>query len=141
MTKKYHENDALPVGDKPDWYRSLKAGAQAIASKQLERTTSNLDAAWSVPAGASHGVFLEVDGGNPLLSAAPNINAEIYLGFRGSVGIIEYMVSSEHDGFPNYQLQLNGKVIYAWDCVAQGETPGALKPPMDQTVSIGWSKL
>ena len=140
-TRAYDDADAIEVPGKPDWFRTLKPGAAVTEQGTLARTTDNLDAKFRAPDGATHGVFFKVVGANPLLSIAPAIDAEITVGLRKGGGGIEYMVDGAHDGFPDYRLSLDGKVVYAHDCVAKGETPGALKPWMDYSVDIGWKAL
>jgi hypothetical protein len=141
ITYAYNEPDSTPVPGKPDWFRALKTGAVAIESKQLVRTEDNLNAVFTSMSGASHAVKFMVIGANPLLSLAPAIDAEVTVGLRKNGTIIEYCVSGAHDGFPNYALEVGGKVVYSWDCVAKGESPNALKPPMDQTATVGWTSL
>jgi len=140
VTKRYDEGDAVAVPTMPDWFRSLRAGAQELESGQLARAPENLNVKFSKIADATHAVEFLVDGKNPLLTA-PAINAEIVVGLRKAASGIEYIVKGEHDGFPNYTIVINGKSVYGWECVANGETPFALSPPMDQTVDSGWKKL
>lgn len=140
-TKRYGEADALPVAGKPDWYRSLRSGAQPTASEALERKPGNLDVTFAQMPSATHAVAFFVAGANPLLMVGPKIDAEITVGLRKGAGGIEYAVNGGHDGFPNYTLAINGKTVYAWDCVAKGEGPFALAAPMDQTVKIDWQAL
>lgn len=141
VTRSYADSDALPAPGKPDWYRSLRAGAQPKASKALDRKPENLDVKFAQMSGATHAVEFTVAGANPLLTVAPTIDAVISVGLRKAAGGIEYAVKGNHDGFPNYTLAINGKAVHAWDCVAKGESPFALAPPMDQTVDIGWRAL
>ena len=141
ITKGYDDEDALPVSGKPDWFRSLKSGAEVLEEKRLERTVDNLNATFATPDGATHGVLFTVVGANPLIALAPAIDAEITVGLRMTKGGIEYMVSGGHDGFPSYKLALNRAEVYKHDCVLKGESPSALKPPMDYSVDIGWKLL
>jgi len=140
-THEYEDDDAVQVGGKPDWYRSLKVGATAVNTKRLKRTVDNLNTSFATPDGATHGVFFKVVGANPLLSLAPAIDAEITVGFRKSGSHIQFMISGKHDGFPNYSLTLNEAEVYSHDCVAKNETPSALKPWMDYSVNKGWTSL
>jgi hypothetical protein len=141
MTHQYNEADAPTVAGKPDWFRSLQAGAQPVDGKTLARTPDNLNVEFVHLQGATHAVKFTVVGANPMLTIAPAIDAEIVVGLRKSGGGIQFAVKGEHDGFPNYTLVLNGRQVYAWDCVAKGESPAALGPPMDQSVDIAWQDL
>lgn len=136
-THRYRDEDTALVAGKPDWYRSLTAGAQATENGQLQRTVDNLNASFVELPDASHAVRFWVVGANPLLNA-PAIDADITVGLRHRPGGFQYRVSGAHDGFPNYSISINGLAIYEWDCVLNGETPGALAPPMDRNVNLAW---
>ena len=137
----YADEDALAVPGKPDWYRSLRPGANPTGTATLQRTSENLNVEFAQMEGATHAVLFTVAGPNPLLVGAPAIDAVITVGLRKVAGGVQFAVKGDHDGFPNYTLQINGKTMYVWDAVAQGGTPLALSPPMDQSVNIGWTDL
>ncbi|EJL23950.1 DUF3238 domain-containing protein [Novosphingobium sp. AP12] len=140
-THAYEDGDAPIVAGKPDWFRNLNAGAKPTESEQLARTPANLNAEFVAFAGASHAVKFWVVGANPLLALAPAIDADIIVGLRKAGTKVQFAVSGAHDGFPNYTLSIGGKTVYSWDCVTHGETPSALKPPMDQSISLDWQDL
>ena len=64
---------------------------------------------------------------------APAIDWEIYVKLK--IDILtkkpEMRISATHDGFPAYELYLNGKLIYSYDPVLAGASPLNLFPPMD----------
>jgi len=140
-TYKYKDSDALAVTNKPDWYCTLRSGATPIDSGTLERDEANLNVQFAQMDDATHAVKFTVVGANPLLALAPAIDADIVVGLRKAADRIQFAVTGKHDGFPNFTLQINGKTVYAWDCVANGEDPSALGPPMDQSVDTGWTTL
>lgn len=140
VTRSYSEADGDLVSGKPEWFRKLRSGAPVLKEERLERTPSNLDAKFVVPSGGTHGVMFNVVGANPLLSA-PAIDADITVGLRRTSEAIQYMVSGEHDGFPCYSISINDQEIYLHDCVHKGESPSALKPPMDYRCGIAWRSL
>jgi hypothetical protein len=140
-THRYADADALTIAGQPDWFRRLKTGAQPSATATLERTAENLSVSFATLPGATHAVEILVKGGNPLLTGSPAIDAQLTVGLRKTSGAIEYCVVGEHDGFPNYNLQLNSKSVYAWDALQHGETPLALGGLVDVDVDIGWRKL
>lgn len=140
-THEYENADASTVDGKPDWFRSLRAGARPTQSATLQRNAENLDVQFVQLAGATHAVKFYANGGNPLLPpATPDIDATITVGLRKVVGGIEFSVAGTHDGFPNYVLQINGKPVYEWDAVAKGKTPGDLAL-FSETVQIAWRRL
>ena len=140
-THSYKNDQALSVSGKPDWYRKLAAGAEPLESKRLEVKDSNLKATWMTPGDASHGTRLFVVGANPLASAGPAIDAEFDVGFKVVSGQVLYKIFSnagllikDHDGFPDHTVSVNGSVVYNFDCVAKGQTPGSLLPPSEITI-------
>jgi len=141
MTKSFAPSATLTVAGKPDWFRSLKAGSQPTGSATLARTVDNLNARFTVPDGASHGVEFIVVGANPLLSAAPAIDATLTVGLRRKAGKVQYRVTGNHDGFPDYYVFIEAKRVYRWSCVDEGQTPFALFPPAECAVESGWLDL
>ncbi|SDG42188.1 hypothetical protein RZO07_14675 [Pseudomonas protegens] len=140
-TREYDSDDVLAASaGKPAWFRSLRPGAQPIGTATLARTTDNLNAVWTPFDGASHAVKFIIDGGNPL-AVAPHIDATIIVGLRKAAGDVQFSVDGIHDGFPNYTLQINGKTVYEWDAVKQGEDPSALGGTGDQSIKIAWKTL
>lgn len=99
------------------------------------------DARWDVPSGATHGVLLYKDGANPLVSGAPNINVEIIIGLKLNGSTIQYMIKGKFDGFPSYEIKLNGTNVWSHDPILSGDDPNSLFPPMDNDVDISWKNL
>jgi hypothetical protein len=142
ITHRYQDADALLVRGKPDWYRSLRPGATPTETATLARSPDNLEVQWAQLAGATHALKFTVNGTNPLLpEIAPDIDAAIIVGLRKQGGGIQYSVDGKHDGFPNYTLEINGKRVYLWDCVASGQDPSNLADLLGQAVKIGWTTL
>lgn len=111
-THQHEDADALKVADKPDWFRSLRAGVRPTQSATLQRDAENLDVQFVQLAGATHAVKFYVNGGNPLLpTGTPDIDATITIGLRKAVGGIEFSVDGTHDGFANYVLHINASLF------------------------------
>lgn len=140
-TREYANADASAIPGKPDWFRALRPGAQPTGMATLARTTDNLNVVWTAMEGASHAMKFTVDGGNPMMTFAPHIDATITVGLRKVAGGIQFRVDGMHDGFPNYTLQINNKTVYEWDAVKQGEDPSALAGTGDQDIKISWTSL
>ena len=140
-THAYADSDAKVVAGKPDWFRTLRSGAKPKETGQLERTPSNLNAEFAVMPGASHGVKFSVVGANPLLSLAPAIDVDVHVGLRKNNGAVEFRATGQHDGFPDYRLIISERQVWFWDCVANGETPGALKYPAEHSFDTGWKRM
>jgi len=142
-TKRYPPAAAQPVAGKPDWYVALAGSATPTETGQSPLSDEALSARWQQPAGGTHGVRITVDAANPLVTGAPAIDASFHVGLRLSGSRVEYLLSAEHDGFPSYRLTLGaGALVYDYDCVAAGDTPTALFPPMDRSVTASaWQGL
>lgn len=140
-TREYASGDVSTIPGKPDWFRSLRPGAKPTGTATLARTADNLNVRWTSFDGASHAVKFIVDGGNPMMPVAPHIDAAILVGLRKAGGGVQFSVDGIHDGFPNYTLQINGKTVYEWDAVKQGEDPSALGGTGDQSIKIAWKTL
>ena len=141
-THKYDDGDALPVAGKADWIRALRPGAKPIASLKLQQSPENLKVEFVQMDGATHAVKFTVNGKNPFLpDIAPDIDAEITVGVRKAAGGIQFAIQGEHDGFPNYTVNINNKPVYLSDCIAKGEDPTALGGLVDQDVDVKWATL
>jgi len=140
-TIEYAAGSTEPVPGKPDWYHKLKASPTILNRKTLVRATSNLDARWTVLSGATHGILLYKDGPNPLVTGAPGINAEIVIGLKLNGNTIQYMIKGEFDGFPYYEIKLNGTNVWNHDPISSGDDPTSLFPPMEKSVDLNWINL
>lgn len=141
-TLQYADSGVRPVSGKPDWWSEIVPNAPVIASAQLEMVDDRLNGTWRANEG-THGVRILVNAWNPLIptTVSPSIDAEFILSLRRHQGQIQFKLAGEHDGFPNYQLRLGPRVIYAYDCVAKSKTPWHLTPPMDETARVGWQSV
>jgi hypothetical protein len=145
-TIEYATGSTEQVAGKPDWFHKVKASPTIVDRKTLVRTASNLDARWSVPSGATHGVLLFKEGTNPLVlpsapAFTPAINAEIVIGLRLNGSVIEYMIKGSFDGFPAHEIKLNGNTVWSHDPISSGDDPLSLFPPMDESVALSWKSL
>lgn len=142
-TRRYENSATETVPGKPDWFRTLRTGATPLESKRAEATDYNLNATWKLLNGATHGVYLDVDGANPLApTGTPAIDFEVDVGLRrNAAGKIEYCLVGAHDSFPSYELKINGKLVHAHDCVAGSNSPADLDPGMEIQIDSGWKTL
>ncbi len=77
-------------------------------------------------------VNFQVNANNPL-AASPEINANVFVGVSDAG---EYVVSGLHDGFPAYELRIDGMLVHDFNPHHAGTSPNALFPPMDQGVEL-----
>ena len=147
QTTAYRASDATTVAGFPNWYVALKPGATPAASATLQVTDSNLKialggtssrACGSVMSAKSTVLSLHADGSNPLISVAPAINADLNLYLEHMGNALRCLACGDHDGFPAYELYVNGMLIYCHDPIAGGKSPFALFPPSDINVNTGW---
>ncbi len=148
-SKEYASSDVRHPAGKPDWWYELVGNPSPIDRATLQLTDSNLNFSAvqhdfaGGETGASYGRFrLQVDGGLPLMpSVTPNINADLYLDLkRGASGQLLAQLTGNHDGFPAYELYVNGQRIHHYDPVAAGKSPMALGGlgDGDRRVNIPW---
>ncbi|MFA8440279.1 YiiX/YebB-like N1pC/P60 family cysteine hydrolase [Yoonia sp.] len=148
-TKQYDAGSVRHVAGKPDWWYDTIGDPRVLDRGRLDDNDSNLNitarshSMEGSEAGASYGKFrLYVDGGIPLMtSLAPNINAQLDLELRrGASGVLMAQVTGNHDGFPAYELYVNGQRIHHYDPVTHNETPNALFGVWngERSVNVPW---
>ncbi|NEQ37937.1 MAG: S8 family serine peptidase [Okeania sp. SIO3I5] len=122
----------------PGWFKSLKNNATVDETKRLERNHENLDFSVNRIHPNILRVTFKVKGQNPVAAAplvTPSIDANIIVNiYRSNTGLLYYTLQGNHDGFPAYELYLNGKPAYQYDPAKHGKTPKALFPPEDQKI-------
>lgn len=147
---RYAIADTFEVPNRPSWWRGIREGAGPFERvARLVRTADNLGVVatvglGNVAAGAEYGSYdFHVDGGIPLLpDLAPNISATLRLELkRGSDGVLMARLTGRHDGFPAYELYVNGQPLHQYDPVTAGETPNALWGEGERSVHIEWQPV
>ena len=73
------------------------------------------------------------EGQNPLVSGAPAISYTFTLTFDSATRT--YSLVGSHDGFPAYEIYINGKRIYKHDPLATGDGLNSLFPPEEWDVN------
>lgn len=82
-------------------------------------------------------VLCRCNSGNPLVSGAPGIGYTLTIvADYTDPAAPKYSISGSHDGFPAYEVYINGTRVHHYDPYATGEGPGSLGPPEEKTVSI-----
>lgn len=135
-TREYADTAVEAASGRPAWYRTLRAGAKPLAEATQSVSDQTLSVVWAVPAGGTHGCSILVEGRNPLVTGAPAIDAVFILGFRLRNGRLERRLDCKHDGFPSYELHINGRLVRDYDGLT--DTPLGLFPPMERTYATGW---
>ncbi|VVT00443.1 hypothetical protein [Erythrobacter sp. EC-HK427] len=162
QTTEYASSDASEVAGKPSWYLSLDSGSVPKRSEKLAETDDNLfaDAAYSrlkTPLGSgipqllpsSAVLHLKMEGANPIAQDGvpdifvPTISACIDVYLKDYDGELYYALKGSHDGFPAYELYIDGTAVYAHDPIEAGETPWSLAGTGcgETEVYRSWSKL
>lgn len=139
---RYDSDDVTSVAGKPSWWRALREGARPVERDMLQATPSNLKAEVGPAANTARTITrveLDVEGALPLMPS-PDIDAELRLLLNPGRGGLFYKLDGKHDGFPAYELYLNGTRIWEFDPVAQGQTPLSLLPPMEFTAKRPWTE-
>lgn len=130
-----------PAG-RPFWWRDLLPGAtpsrrarHPVADDNLVLRPRAAGVFSAIPAG--HTIIQAlVIGANPLASGSPTIDADLSLDFYYDGGTLKCRVSGDHDGFPAYELYLDGRLVYSHDPVAQSQSPVSLFPPAEFDVDF-----
>jgi hypothetical protein len=138
--------DTVAVSGKPSWWRDLVSGARPTDSDRLAASSSNLDLTIGgtltdnveVSMTDATVVSFMADGGLPLASVSPNINADMRLHIKVEGGRLKAKLIGSHDGFPAYEVYVARQRIYGYDPAAAGADPISLMPPQDVDVDTGW---
>lgn len=79
---------------------------------------------------------------NPLVNLAPGIGYTVTITADYTTpSTPKYSISGTHDGFPAYEIYINGTRVYQHDPMATGDGPGSLFPPEEYTISIPLTPL
>lgn len=135
-TTEYSNEDSIPDG-LPVWRRKLKAGADPIAKATVARTDDNLSIKYTQDAEVNNFRIL-VNGGNPVFSLAPNIDADLLLQVRPELGGFAAKLTGARDKFPAYSLLINATSLYSFDPVEKGSSPDGLFGINKETVVTAW---
>jgi hypothetical protein len=139
-TLEYKPEDTLGVAGKPSWYRLLKPDARSINDTEAEHDETNsrgdvyrygetlIEAKFSIHIKNK----LALPDVNRVVPALDYLMSIKLLGLPD--GTVAYKLSGNHDGFPAYEVYLNGVPVYLYDPVAIGAGPFLLTPPMDKNV-------
>ncbi|WP_221774377.1 DUF3238 domain-containing protein, partial [Puniceicoccus vermicola] len=74
----------------------------------------------------------KLDSANPLVSGAPSINYTLKVTIDRNNNT--YTLEGTHDGFPAYEVYINGSRVYEHDPLETGEGIGSLFPPEEHDV-------
>ena len=146
-TTAYPSNAAIPIKGLPAWCVRIKPGITPAAIDKVQLTSNNLKIAIggtslqnNVLALTSKSTVysMHVDGSNPLIKVAPAINADLNLFLKRVGSVLSCLVIGDHDGFPAYELYVDGVRIYCYDPIAAGKSPASLFGQGDIKVNTGW---
>jgi hypothetical protein len=139
-TNKYNPSQGNQVPGQPFWWWTIKPNQRPIASQTLQLTSSNnIVRAERVDANTIK-VGLVLEAANPLVTS-PAISSDINVFIRKQNGVAQYRVEGSHDGFPAYELYINGTRVYEFDPKARNQTPISLAPPKEWPVNINWQNV
>jgi hypothetical protein len=145
----YESHDVIDVPGKPGWWKDKRNGAVPSERETLTATNDNLNLTVGgttrdnveVTASDATVVTFTADGGIPLMRLAPNISANLRLHLKREGGQLKAKLLGDHDGFPAYEVYVEGRRLYGYDPVSAGNSPTALFPPSDVSVSTGWRNM
>lgn len=146
VTHEYDRNDTEPVPNKPDWWWQIKPGVTPISkpdtqvvtpdrfrvefikinSPDIWRLRFTISASLAATKWLVRNVAFDIDAQFSLdLKPLPPEEGEI-------LGKVQYFLWGQHDGFPAYEVYLNGHPVYQYNPETRGASPTNLAPPMDQ---------
>lgn len=125
-TTKYNAGDITRKPSDPFWFYNLKPGAKSVASATQAVNDSTNNITFNNTA-SDTSVNYKLRGSNPLITPplqAPPIDANLMVQIRkDNNGQIQYKVSGTHDGFPAYEVYINGKRAYSYDPTSTVKSP------------------
>lgn len=135
--------DGIPVFGRPLWWWQLKSQEPTILGRErlrVSQVNNRVRIDWRDQ--QTIRVRFILNGSNPLMKAAPAINADLTVLLRRS-GQDDVMVSVEgrHDGFPAYELYIDGHPVYWHDPVERRQHPLSLAHPAEWAVQIPWTRV
>jgi len=130
--------------DIPIFGSRIQLGQLVDKERTLTPTDDNNSVKVSRPSNNIVKTQFKLSGGIPLVPAwlVPDIDADITVEIRQEEGEeAKYRVSGSHDGFPAYELYINGERVYEHDPREAGKGPLALLPPSDISVNEPWQDI
>ncbi|MFN6535511.1 MAG: hypothetical protein RM021_003960 [Nostoc sp. EkiNYC01] len=122
----YQVSDGTRLGI-PDWWWKLKSGAIPVNKQRLVVSDSNNKISVVPIDTSTTKVTFFLKGNNPAntLPINPDIDAVINVFVRKVPGssTIQYKIQGGHDGFPAYEIYINGANVYKYDPVAARKSP------------------
>ena len=115
----YNKADVAESGP-PTWCYKVLQGRDPTKSATLQALRGHN---WNVTRDSSNSrLMIWISAGNPLLlpELSPKIDANLSLDF-GQEGYCS--VTGEHDGFPAYEIYVNGQSVLAYNPADKGKTP------------------
>lgn len=75
--------------------------------------------------------------GNPLVTGAPGIGYTLTItADYTNLAAPKYSITGSHDGFPAFEVYINGTRVHHYDPLASGDGPWSLGWPEEKSVSI-----
>ncbi len=123
-TYSYLPSQSFQVQGQPRWWWDFILGAVPRKTKKLQVTDNNSRVSVSRVDKNTVKADFYVRGKNPLIGLAPPFDAFLSVYIRQNVnGFPEYHINGSHDGFPAYEIYINGERVYDYNPVARGGSP------------------
>jgi hypothetical protein len=115
---------------------------KAVETSQSEKAGPNPTYTPGTMKDGSTTINMQVDASNKLVDGAPSINYDLNITLtQQKNGSLDFNISGASDGFPAYEFFItnqatgNSTLIYGSNPNKTGDSPTALFPPMEKTVS------
>jgi hypothetical protein len=129
-TRVYLARQAAHVQGRPIWWLAPKGEQAAIITEKRSVTNANNSISSRRITGNAVLVHLKLSGANPgepMSAILGKIDADVNVYLReNDKGDLEYRFDVQHDGFPAYELYIDGQDVYTHDPVAEKQHPLSL---------------
>jgi hypothetical protein len=127
---------------KPWWWWNLNSGSQPIA-RATDSVNDSTNKITVTKNSTGTNITYYLRGANPLNIAAPPIDINLTINVRKAAnGSLQYQVTGGHDGFPAYELYVNGKRAYEYDPIKSNKSPLDLFGGPDEVKpNIPWTNV
>jgi len=130
LTRVYYARQARHVQGRPIWWLGPDGEQHPVLVEKLAVTKSNNSIDTRRAAGNAVVVHMKLSGGNPgepMTKFLGKIDADVKVFLReNNAGDLQYRFDVQHDGFPAYELYIDGEEAYTHDPVAEKQHPLSL---------------
>ena len=128
-SSRYTASQGFRVEGKPFWWWDINDGESPQETETLPTTDDDTVIVSKLSTNITD-VQFDINGGNPLQPFAPELNASvaILISQQSPAHTPEYSFFGKIDGYPSYEILINGENVYSYDIEVAGTSPFDLYP-------------